>query len=370
MGSTKGAFIGQRKSQSPIVFNEAYLPSRFLYYFAGMEAAVLVYIVEITESPKHRAILLSLMSPVTGFGTIISHLLGHFLFWRNAAIVLSFFSAFCCALIFVIPESPVWLLSRNDIRGAEKSLEWLQTGNQNIKDELKEIQKNKISHPKARVKEASLLKRIHVTKAWKPFLILTSFFVLQQCAGYTIVLYYAVNFYELFDTPIDGFVSSIVFTSLGFLTSVLLTCIIDKFSRKTITVISAAGVGVTCTIAAGYQYLYGNENERPVFWLPLGCMWIDVIFCCLGIKTLPWTMIGELFPREVRDFMSGLQLTVAYLILFMAVKLYPLTVSLIKIHGVLTMFSISGFATVLFAIFILPETRGKTLAEIEKYWVS
>lgn len=67
--------------------------------------------------------------------------------------------------------------------------------------------------------------------------------------------------------------------------------------------------------------------------------------------------------------MVGLVWAAAFFLMFISVKIYPTLVSIIQVYGVLTMFAAFAFIAAISSTFMLPETRGKTLREIEELWL-
>ncbi|XP_065222661.1 facilitated trehalose transporter Tret1-like isoform X2 [Planococcus citri] len=333
----------------------------------AMDPVVVVYIAE-TNEPKIRATLLSLTGPTVLIGILTSYILGHFIYWRTAAAILSILSAVSFFAIFIIPESPVWLISRDKVKEAAESLKWLRNNQMTtVNAELDELLQAKLSKNQNETEE-SFIRTIIRTKAWKPFLILTSYFFLQQLCGTHIIVYYAVSFCDAFGTRVDGFSSSLVYILLSLFFALVFTCIIEHTGRKTMTIVSAAGMCLSYLSAAVYQYVWQNTPDNPMNWFPLVCIWISVGFSMIGMNSVPWLMAGELFPTQVRGVMTGVLWLTVYIYIFLCVKLYPLVVSLVKIYGVLMIFSVSGFVAVLFGKFFVPETKGMSLIEIESLW--
>ncbi|XP_065222662.1 facilitated trehalose transporter Tret1-like [Planococcus citri] len=333
----------------------------------AMDSAVVIYIAEINV-PKIRATLLSLVGPTVLIGILTSYLLGHFIYWRTAAAILSILSALCFFTFFIIPESPVWLISGDKVDEATESLKWLRNNElATVNAELDELLKAKLSNNQNETEE-SFIRTIIRTKAWKPFLILTCYFFLQQLCGAHIIVYYAVSFSNAFGTKIDGFSSSLVYILISLFFGIVFTCIIEHTGRKTLTIVSSAGMCLSYLSAAVYQYLWQNSPGNPMNWFPLVCIWISVGFAMIGMNMLPWMMAGELFPTRVRGVMAGFLWLTVYIYIFLCVKLYPLVVSIVEIHGVLMIFSVSGFVAIFLGKFFVPETKGMSLIEIESLW--
>lgn len=329
-----------------------------------MDPAVTVYITE-TTTTERRATLQSLAGPIILLGTLISFSLCHFMYWRHTVFFLECFSLICCISLFHIPESPIWLISKNQYAEASRSLKWLRVTDGSADLELLELHNAKLLSQRD---DQSLNKKIIASKAWKPFLTLLIFFFLQQFTGYHIIFYYSANFCELmgFRRSVDA--SSVTYVIFSMFPSFIFSAIVDKYDRRTLATLSAVGVCLTCSMTAMYEFKFEGIKEKPIPWFPLVCMFINIGFGFFGLYSLPWVMAGEMFPTQVRGIMTSILWIIVYFYHFTSLKMYPLIVPFIKIYGVLTIFSIMGLFAILFSIFVLPETRGKTLLEIEKLW--
>lgn len=95
-----------------------------------------------------------------------------------------------------------------------------------------------------------------------------------------------------------------------------------------------------------------------------------IITSTFGFLTIPFTMLPELFPIHVRGITAGVTVSFAYLSSFIAIKMYPTMVAVLGSGAVFMMYGVISIAGTLFAYFILPETKGKTLQEIENLFKS
>lgn len=107
-----------------------------------------------------------------------------------------------------------------------------------------------------------------------------------------------------------------------------------------------------------------NFNEISLLLCILGY----VCFSALGVSNIPWALISELFPIEVKGKLGGLLVTTAYLQMFMVVKLFPYAIDFFNMTGILLIFSTNSFLCIVFVYYFLPETFGKNLSEIENYF--
>uniref|UniRef100_A0A1B6GLM4 Major facilitator superfamily (MFS) profile domain-containing protein n=1 Tax=Cuerna arida TaxID=1464854 RepID=A0A1B6GLM4_9HEMI len=89
----------------------------------------------------------------------------------------------------------------------------------------------------------------------------------------------------------------------------------------------------------------------------------------IGLITIPWTMTAELFSLDIRGMAQGLCISMANILMFSALKIYPfLTEALGGMYAVHWFFAVTSFVTVVFVFLFLPETHKKTLPQIQEYF--
>lgn len=91
----------------------------------------------------------------------------------------------------------------------------------------------------------------------------------------------------------------------------------------------------------------------------------------IGLLPIPWTMTAELFPIEIRGIAHSIAYSMANLLMFGSVKMYPFLQRIFNgSHGVQWFFAVMALAGMVYALVFLPETHGKKLTDIQKYFVS
>lgn len=335
-----------------------------------MEPTVLVYVTEVVLSQSHRSIILTLLSPILYIGVAMSYLVGYFLAWRHEAAFMSLLALLGFLLMFTVPESPTWLVSKCCFEEARKTIHWLTSNRAITEQELSKLQTGSQQSAKklGRHNSDSVIRAVISTGAWKPFLIVLAFLFFQQFSGYKVLIFYAVSFYESFGAPIDSYLSAIIFATLIICSSLILTAIVDCFQRRTLMAMSAAGVGLLCAVAATHVYVFGGYPYKPLLWLPVACVWATVIFA-MGLNTMTWIMATEMFPAKVRAPLISALWSASFFITFASVKSYPSAASLLHVQGILAVFAGVAFAALLCTLWLLPETRGKKVQEIEQMWL-
>ncbi|XP_071455063.1 facilitated trehalose transporter Tret1-like [Hetaerina americana] len=102
--------------------------------------------------------------------------------------------------------------------------------------------------------------------------------------------------------------------------------------------------------------------------IPTICMLLYVCVSTAGFLVIPWTLTAELFPTEIRSIGNSIVLSLANILLFSGLQAYPYMLDALGPIGVLWMFAMFSAAGGIFVYFFLPETHGRNLAEIEKYF--
>ncbi|KAJ8964230.1 hypothetical protein NQ314_005059 [Rhamnusium bicolor] len=326
----------------------------------GLSAVALVYVSEITH-PKLRPMLLSFNSIFVTFGILLTCVLGLWFQWRTMAFIYFSIAVFSLFLIWFLPESPHWLVVfKNDTQGASKSLSWLYTNNLLFEQQFRKILETKNeNHQLGELNEKT------------------------QLSGAYVIIFYAVDlFREIgghFQNGIDEYVALVLLGTIRFVMSMVSAFISKKVGRRPLMFISAIGMCVTSLIAGLYMYLtlipkdvYDNlniTNDITNDNIPLYCVLGYVCFSSLGYLVIPWTLIGELLPVKVRGKLGGMLISVAYVLMFIVVKIFPyllIVVSIQYLFYIMSVINLFGFA---FLYFFLPETLGKTFNDIEKCFV-
>lgn len=109
-------------------------------------------------------------------------------------------------------------------------------------------------------------------------------------------------------------------------------------------------------------------EEVPLSWLPTACILVFIMTSTMGFLTLPFVMVGEVFPAEWRGVGGGLTTCFAYLLGFAVLKAYPGMRDLLNASGVFLIYGIISLLGTVFVAVWLPETAGKTLAQVEQHF--
>jgi SP family arabinose:H+ symporter-like MFS transporter len=186
----------------------------------------------------------------------------------------------------------------------------------------------------------------------------------SQITGINAIIYYAP---EIFKSVGFGTDSALLQTVIIGLTNTLFTFVaikyIDKLGRRKLLLIGVTGM-IICLFGVGTVFHFQLSSGPLLLIFILG--FIASFGCSLG--PIPWVIMSEIFPTKTR----GIAMSIATLTLWIGVVLITqLTPVLLSEAGGAVTFWIFGANSILLLLFtykMIPETKGKTLEEIEKYW--
>lgn len=284
--------------------------------------------------------------------------------WRLVALMCAVFPVIAIALILlVIPESPLWLRDQNR---PEEALEIMKRFRGIPKDQPAPAELLFELKPRPQKKNQNLLQHLVKRSSLVPFVIMLSYFFFQQFSGIFVVIYNAVEIMKESGIKLDPYIGAILIGASRFAVSLLTAGISRKYGRRIPSMIS--GVGMTIFIGGLSLYLFLAKNGTVMpdnGIIPVVCLMMYIFTSALGYLIIPFAMVGEIYPSKVKDILSNLTVAIGYIFSAITVKMYPDLLRLMKMQGVFLFFTIISFVGVIFILLFLPETKGKTLREIE-----
>ena len=203
---------------------------------------------------------------------------------------------------------------------------------------------------------------------WKPLLLLLSIFILREGGGKSSVFLYTVYMFRSAGVNIDPMLCTMYVGIARVLTIFICALVIDKVGRKFIFLTCT----IICTISlvtAGIA-LESESSNIVVKWIPVIAVLTFTISYCLGMSPIPWPLLAELLPLPVRPFSTSLACFTYSISLFGITSVFPSLLSSLGLGKSFLIFSISYFALIILVIMFLPETKGKTLTELEHAFVN
>jgi len=264
-------------------------------------------------------------------------------------------------IIFFIPESPRWLIVRGKDLKAVNILEKIYNSITEAKSQLNETKSVLTSETKS---EWSLLMKPGIFKA---VIIGVCIAILGQFMGVNAVLYYGPSIFEnaglsggdsLFYQVLVGLVNT--------LTTVLALVIIDKVGRKKLVYYGVSGM-VVSLILIGLYFLFGDSLGVSSLFLLI--FFLFYVFCCaVSICAVVFVLLSEMYPTKVRGLAMSIAGFALWIGTYLIGQLTPWMLQNLTPAGTFFLFAVMCVPYMLIVWKLVPETTGKSLEEIERYW--
>ena len=264
-------------------------------------------------------------------------------------------------IIFFIPESPRWLIVRGQERKAINILERIYNSITEATNQLKETQSVLTAETSS---EWSLLMKPGILKA---VIIGVCIAILGQFMGVNAVLYYGPSIFEnaglsggdsLFYQVLVGLVNT--------LTTVLALVIIDKVGRKKLVYYGVSGM-VVSLILIGLYFLFGDSLGVSSLFLLV--FFLFYVFCCaVSICAVVFVLLSEMYPTKVRGLAMSIAGFALWIGTYLIGQLTPWMLQNFTPAGTFFLFALMCVPYMLIVWKLVPETTGKSLEEIERYW--
>lgn len=267
-------------------------------------------------------------------------------------------------LLFLVPKSPRWLALRGRKEEAQAVLTKIH-GEEVAKEELEEISSS--------LDKENLAGKTNLLAAgvFSIVAIGTVFSILQQFTGINAVLYYGADIFEkaLGYTADDVLKQQILLAGTNFACTIIAMTTVDKLGRKPLIFIGSVGM------ILGFLLLATTLITQNVGILSLIGVLLFIGSFALSMGPVVWVMLSEMFPNAIRSAALSVAVAAQWLANYFVAQTFPIvaegTVNNSEPwNGSLPYFIFSFFILIIivFTWKFLPETKGKSLEELEKIW--
>jgi len=346
----------------------------------------MLYLAEIS-TPNVRGNLAVIPAMTGCLGVVSCQVLAKFLNWNQLAIVFASINIPFVLMVILMPESPVFLMSRDRVEDAHKVLRRLRGKDWNVTKELTEIKKRtEGTGPSSR----TTISDFFLPHIMKPVAIAFTLMFFFQTSGINLVLTFAPQIFADV-TNIDQFLASIALGCALFASNTLTLLVAGKWPRRIMLLVSSLGCSVTLAVM-GFSYQISDwekacvnsssfDSEDSILaeveaacswnlnWLPVVDSMIFIFVFNLGYGSLVWMTVVEILPAHIRNLTNGLTVGWVGVLSFITSFSFPYLLSTSWAgQGAFWMYSLISFVGFLFIAIFVPETRGKTEDQIKMYF--
>nr|CAH7763297.1 unnamed protein product [Callosobruchus chinensis] len=323
-----------------------------------------MYIGEVA-TPKVRGIWGNGMTLMNYFGEFLINMIGIKCSVQQASYIgMTIPILFLLTFVFM-PESPYFLLMKQRDQEAMQSLSWLRR-KIDIESDFKQLQ----SDVNRQQSELGTWKELFSISANRKALLAGTFLrVSQQFSGLSVYYSYTKLIFVESRTTVDADMSIIIFTGLNFGLNFVASYTSHFLGRKKSQIYSLLLCSFALAPLTAYLYVLHFNPEADLSnwqWVPLTCMSGYIIFSAFGVAIIPSLMLGELFSTSIKA--KGLTVLIMQLgaLLFSANYLFYYLKSTFGMYAPFMLFTVCSLVSSGLAVYLVPETEGKTLEEIQQ----
>ncbi|XP_034395206.1 solute carrier family 2, facilitated glucose transporter member 6 [Cyclopterus lumpus] len=366
------------------------LAGRFLTGIAGgmTAASIPVYISEISHKDV-RGTLGSCPQITAVFGALALYALGPVVPWRWLAVAGEVPALLMVVLLVFMPRSPRRLLALGREQQAERALRWLRGKHYDTSIELSAIQHS--IDTQGKVTWSQLATPIY----YKPILIAVVMRFLQQMTGITPTLVYLETIFSKSNVSVPPSYDAIIVGAVRLFSVAVAASLMDKAGRKALLYTSSllmflsaltltmnshttacppgpAPPNLTVSLdysshnAIGDTLAAGPQTAAGI--IPLISTMVFIFGYAMGWGPITWLLMSEVLPLVARGVASGLCVTVSWLTAFVLTHAFTHLVDRYGLYLPYLCFTVVCVLCLLFSAVCVPETRGRSLEEIENYF--
>lgn len=335
----------------------------------GMLMPVRSVVIGEYTSPVNRGAFLSTISLSLTFATFFVHLIGSFLSWQWTALICSLFSYLSLIMTMYCPESPSYFVMKRKYQKCKKAFRLLR-GNKE-EHELEEMIKARLVLEETETRKTDFKELVRISKKkefYKPVILVVHSYILLKGSGGPLLGAYAHEILTVMIGRTTDVNFWMVFTDgLRLLFSVAGIYVVRRYRRRPLLLTT----GSLCVISLLCISLYIFLKTRGM--LSYDATWITVVLIsffsftnAIGMAPLPNIVAGEVFPIAHRGLAAGISVIFDCATIFLVLKTFSFLQVTIGMDGAYLLYAVIVMYLILVMWILLPETKGKTLQQIEE----
>lgn len=320
------------------------------------------YIGEIS-TPSVRGSWGNVMTITSYIGIIAINAVGGYLDIITTAYVFISLPVIFFFMFVLMPESPYYLLMKGDQEAARTSLQILRQ-KKDVEKELNQLALDVQRQNSESGKWKDLIK-IKSNRVGLLACFVTRF--AQQFSGMAAFNVYAQYLFEQAGGELSSTVSSIIFSAVVVFMTTVSSSILDKLGRRYAMMISSGGCAVVLAAEAIYFYIKEKNiaDVSAASWFPLAGLILFVVVFSMGMALVPNLILAEMFSTSIKA--KGLFVTNLIFQVFVSIstKIFQVLISNFGFYTPFVFYSVCCVVSTILSVHLIPETRGKTLEEIQ-----
>lgn len=262
-----------------------------------------------------------------------------------------------------MPGSPSFLLSRGRRDAALKAMQRIRGMQYDCEGELALVERSMEAQTKA---TKMTLTRLFQGANLRAMIVTLGAMTLLQMCGINSVVFFSGAIFEAAnyeDPAIGALITAVINVVVTFLASL----VVDRFGRRPLLLMSMIGASASLGVLGAFFYLQDN-GDNPSGLMALLSLMLYNVFFAIGLGPLPWLIASEVLPARARNLGSSVTVLYNWVLAFIITKTFANMVTGLTSAGTFWFYAASVVPGLYYALRILPETKGRSLEDIEAFF--
>lgn len=260
-------------------------------------------------------------------------------------------------LLFFIPQSPRWLTAKG-FPDKAKAIFARVTNETTAEQEIADIQATL-------AQETGSVRQMFQPGLRRALFLGISIAVLSQLTGINVIIYYGPRIFAEAGFGVSASLDSqVIIGIVNILSTILAIWKIDQFGRKPLLLTGVIGMMLSLVCIGIFFY---TDSHNSI--LLVACILLYVTFFAFSFGCVTWTLLAEIYPTHIRGRAMSIATLTLWCGTFIIGQTFPWLLETLGAAGTFLLFALMCVPAILITWKLLPETKGKTLEEIERFWL-
>ncbi|XP_055850407.1 facilitated trehalose transporter Tret1-like [Episyrphus balteatus] len=277
--------------------------------------------------------------------------------WCCLVIPVVFFIIFC-----FMPETPYYYATKGRKQDGIKAMKFIRGQSMEAaKIEMNMIQK----WVDETMSNTGTIFDIFCNRGYRKALIIScGILIFQAFSGTTAITFNCQTIFIGAESTIDPAIASILLGLVQLVANGLTPLFVDSLGRKIILLISATGMSLALFTLGTFFYIKTFDDASKILWIPVPALIFYYAAFAFGFGSIPWALLGEIFPSNIKSTASSIATTNIWLMTFIVTRWYP-ELDALGSYYAFWIFGSLCVVSIFFIVFVVVETKGLSLQEIQ-----
>ena len=265
-----------------------------------------------------------------------------------------------------IPETPRWLFSKGVRTDGLASIRWLRGPEYDVEEESLEIEAN---IQMLRGQRTTLTEFVSTKSLMKPLFISLGLMFFQQASGVNCVIFYANEIFKSAGYTTNPHIPTVIVGAVLVATTIVACVLMDLAGRRPLLMFGSFLMTLSHCALGAFHYLNDEKHiKTDLSWMPLASLIVFIVAFSLGWGPIPWLVMSEIFPVQVRGLASSIATLFNWTMAFIVTWQFANMQETFHQYGSFWFFGCWCAISFIYVAAFLPETKGKSLEEIQEHF--